>query len=510
MKKLLSFGILFVLSLLSANSAFADSTPVITVLSPANGEAVKTSDFTVRLSVSNFEIMPPQENAANVSGKGHVHAFLDNSPTYIVITSNSYKFERLTNGEHKLRFVLHMNDHTPYSPSVTQEIKFNVEVGGKVDSQRDKPGAKIMDRKEKLLERLEPYKERMDNLSKATKEKLLSLPPGAAKNIVRDPNFELNLKKWVVRNLDKGALEKAFGRRFLQPEKVKVAEESLKTAKEKLEKAQLIFKEKKDEFKKTKSLDSAKSYLTNLLDALTERVNKIKAKVESSKDLSEDRSKEVLADLDSVTTKISEWKTKVGASKTKEELKPLLKELNEAWKQLDHRIRVHGWRLELEHFAGILNQATHLDNKISKLLAFAEKNNVTITDKETKLSNFESKLDSAKSSYEKSAESFKQLRDLVQNKTANNTTSDRKSLIDSIQTNLKEAKKNLKEARESLISITKDVVSQLKGKNSQTDSGKTAEITEEAVLNPTKIIEGVETEQGQTTVEVAQEETVEL
>ncbi|MBI5061760.1 MAG: hypothetical protein HZB67_05610, partial [Candidatus Aenigmarchaeota archaeon] len=57
----------------------------------------------------------------------------------------------------------------------------------------------------------------------------------------------------------------------------------------------------------------------------------------------------------------------------------------------------------------------------------------------------------------------------------------------------------------------KDIVKGLKDKAPVTDSGKPVEIKEEAALDPTKVIEGIDTEEGETAVAVAvEEETVEL
>jgi len=516
-KKILSIAVcaVFILSIFSITGVLAESTPEISILSPKEGEKIKTSDLTVGLSVSNFEIVPPQENLTNLAGKGHLHAFLDSGENYIVITSNSHKFERLTNGDHKIKFELHANDHNSYSPSVTKELNFKVEVGGKMPPSENKaapPLTKMANRKEKLLERLEPYKDRLEKLSNETREKLLNLPPGIAKNIIKSEKLESDLKNWSVKILDKEGLQKAFGKRFIAPEKMKLVEEKLKEAKNKLAKAHSAFKEKKEEFKKNKGLESAKSYLTNLLDALTERVNKIKLKVEDSKDISEEKSSELIKDLDGWLSKISEWRTKAEAAKTKDVLKGVLKEVQGSWADLDHTIKIHGWRVELQHFAGILNQANHLDNKLNKILLFAEKNNVTIRDKDTKLTNFENKLEQAKTSYKMAADDFSKLKSIVQNSSSNSSTAEkaeRQQIIDSMKSNLKDSKKSLKEAREALITITREIVNILKDKTLLSDSGKVVKITEESALDPTKIIEGVETnEEGN--VEIAQEETIEL
>ena len=531
MKKLLSstVAIMFILSLVSTSYVSAQTNAEIKITSPKEGETIKSSDLTTEFSVSNFEIISPKADLKNETGKGHVHGFLDNDDNYVAITEKSYKFERLTNGEHKLKLELHNHDHSIYSPKVSKEVKFKVKVGVEkskdtdvtesnksVDSKDKKienPKLRNINRKQKLLEKLDIYKDKLDKLDNSTLEKFLSLPPGIAKNIIKNPDLESNLQKFVIKQLSKNELERAFGKRFISAEKIKISDDTVKKSKEKLEKAEEDLKEKKEKFKKAKTLDSAKDYLIKVLDSLNERIDKLKAKTESSKDLSEEKVKETIADLDSKSKEIDDWKTKINSAKTKSELKVLVKEIADGWKHHDSQLKLHGWRVSLEHFGGILKQVNHLDGKLNKLLVFAEKNNITIGDKEKRVSDFENKLVSAKESYRKSVENFKNLKELVQNKTGTITSeqiTERKSLTESIQSNLKDAKKSLREARELLVGIVKDLVKQLKEINLISESGKPVEVTEETVLDPTKVIEGVDTEEGKGTIELVEEESTEL
>ncbi|HLD41901.1 MAG TPA: hypothetical protein VJB06_02610, partial [archaeon] len=282
---------------------------------------------------------------------------------------------------------------------------------------------------------------------------------------------------------------------------------------ENLDLAKKQFKDKRDEFKRTKNVTDAKDYLLKVLDALVEKVNNLKERVGGSDDLSEEKAKEVLADLDARLTKLNDWKTKVQAAATKEELKKLVVEVRAGWKHIDHALKVHGWRVALEHFGGILRQAEHLDNKLNRLLDLADKNNVTINNKDSRVADFEAKLADSRKHFELAVGDFKKLRDLVGNKTENITDSEvaeRKALVESSHNHLKVAKKSLKDARQVLVSLAKDTVKELKAKGAKTDDGKAVDIKEEDVLDPTKVIDGVDIEEGETAVPVAQEETIEL
>ncbi len=231
-----------------------------------------------------------------------------------------------------------------------------------------------------------------------------------------------------------------------------------------------------------------------------------------------------MADLDSRLTKLTEWKTNVEATTTKEALKSLLVEIRISFKSEQSMLKmlnVHGWRVALQHFAGILKQADQLDSKLNRLLTFAENNNVTVVDKEAKVADFQSKLAEAKNHFQLAVDEFKRLRELKSDNTSKidympnanragpfSLDWDRQKYHKSIQNHMKEAKVKLREARDILQSLVKEIVPALKNKT--TDEGEQVEITEQEVLDPTKVTEGVDIEEGETTVEIAEEATLEL
>ncbi|HLD57401.1 MAG TPA: hypothetical protein VJA47_03790 [archaeon] len=369
----------------------------------------------------------------------------------------------------------------------------------------------------KILEGVETrMKGRLEKLDKDKLQKLAKMPPGLAKMIINRTDLEKRLETITLKHVAKTELKTAFHMRQVAVDKLQAAGKRLMDAGKRFEKAKDGFKAKKADFLKSKNLTDAKAYLTNVLDALIEQVNKLKERVQASEDLSAEKVTDVLADLDSRLTKLNEWKTKVEAATTSAELKRILVEIRASLKSENSilkAINVHGWRVALQHFAGILKQVDHLDTKLNRLLTFAENNNVTIENKETRIADFQSKLADAKKHFELAVGEFKELKELNETTSPENARVQlfdraRKSFHDSITNHMKEAKAKLKEARVVLQSLVKEIVAALKG--ATTDEGEPIEITEEQVLDPTKVIDGVDIEEGETTVEIAEEATLEL
>ncbi|MBI4163529.1 MAG: hypothetical protein HY512_01585 [Candidatus Aenigmarchaeota archaeon] len=358
-------------------------------------------------------------------------------------------------------------------------------------------------------------KDRLNTLDKDRFQKLMKMPPGIVKKLVESGDFGM-LNNITLKQVAKADLKMAFHKRQVAANMVESAHKKLGQAKERFEKAKGEFKAKKADFLKSKNLTDAKAYLANVLDALVEQVNKLKERVQASEDLSAERVAEVLADLDSRLTKLNEWKTKVETATTGAELKAILIEIRTSLKSensIMKAINVHGWRVVLQHFAGILKQVDHLDTKLNRLLTFAENNNVTVENKETRVADFQGKLADAKSHFQLAVGEFKKLKELKTPSAEPNVDTisveiARKMRHTSITTHMKEAKAKLKEARTVLQSLVKEIVASLKG--ATTDEGEPVQITEEQVLDPTKVTEGIDIEEGETTVEIAEETALEL
>lgn len=109
-----------------ADEAFGNAT--VEIAEPTEGAAVEGPDVTVRVEVSNFEVVPSLGEPAT-EGEGHVHFYLDvaqdaiptdpNAPavtgdksTYHATADTSHTWTGLSSGDHVFCVQLVDNDHT--------------------------------------------------------------------------------------------------------------------------------------------------------------------------------------------------------------------------------------------------------------------------------------------------------------------------------------------------------------------------------------------------------------
>ncbi len=103
--------------------------PSFTITSPNYGQIIKTdkefTDISVSLSVQDLIVKPPGGSAEK--GYGHFHFILDEGSP-IVVSSKSHTLSGVSPGEHTLKVELMNNDHTPYSPPISESVSFVVDM----------------------------------------------------------------------------------------------------------------------------------------------------------------------------------------------------------------------------------------------------------------------------------------------------------------------------------------------------------------------------------------------
>jgi hypothetical protein len=116
----LSVGIVLVPHAFAQNQA----KPSITVLSPANGDTVTSTDIPVSVQVSNFTLSTPNVGLPDKEGEGHIHVMLDGMNMGVLF--NFYTTPNFTlpgqgmkSGQHTLTFDLATNTHEDMEDTVT-------------------------------------------------------------------------------------------------------------------------------------------------------------------------------------------------------------------------------------------------------------------------------------------------------------------------------------------------------------------------------------------------------
>ncbi|MDD5177941.1 MAG: hypothetical protein PHT54_01495 [Candidatus Nanoarchaeia archaeon] len=253
--------------------------------------------------------------------------------------------------------------------------------------------------------------------------------------------------------------------RALNKIKIDKAKENFLRAKEKFEKSKLEFEEKKlawEEAKKarkectenctekeTKLIEHVKEVVTRSADKMISHLEKVKSKIESNEEITEEEATELIAAIDAEIKNIEDLKVKVGAATTREELKEIAKEINQAW----NRIR------EKERLAVTLNAKNSLVNLMERLGTLGDNLEVTIADAktagteigeaETYMTEFDAKMVLAEEAYTKFTAKIED---------AKAKTGDEKlAVLKEAKTYFEDMRNNLKAAHEALKKAYKEL-----------------------------------------------------
>jgi plastocyanin len=104
--------------------------PSLSIEGPKEGDIIAGDKVTVKVNVSNHDVVDFRTNAAPKAGQGHVHLWLDTDVTnpkiaYKLINGEPVVFDNVAPGHHTLTVQLVGNDHKPISPAVKQVVHFN-------------------------------------------------------------------------------------------------------------------------------------------------------------------------------------------------------------------------------------------------------------------------------------------------------------------------------------------------------------------------------------------------
>lgn len=98
-------------------------TPQLNIVSPKDGELIKSSKVIVELKEENFNIVPIGSPVKH--GEGHFHAWFDSEKK--VTTNKTIAFENIVSGKHTIVAELVNSDHSSLNPKLTKLITINVE-----------------------------------------------------------------------------------------------------------------------------------------------------------------------------------------------------------------------------------------------------------------------------------------------------------------------------------------------------------------------------------------------
>lgn len=264
-------------------------------------------------------------------------------------------------------------------------------------------------------------------------------------------------------------------------ERFEKAKEEFKVAKSELEDARKKLKEARERRNEKASLEHAKNYLLRTADALIKHLEKIKAKIQESKNIPDDREAKIVAEIDAQIAEINTIKTDVESATTKEQIKGAARKLHNKWKGLKHLIRLHAERVVLARVEGLVNRGLVLEKRLDHVLAKAKEKGVEV-DVSAELSSFSEKIATSREKYKQAQAKLEEALDLrAKGEPADSEKI--KSLVEEANKLLKEAREAIKEAHDILKTIVKKI------KEAVPDANISADIEVEVAEEPVSTIE---------------------
>lgn len=366
----------------------------------------------------------------------------------------------------------------------------------KIDDREDVMKERIEDRREKFADLRENQKEKLmvavDICKKRTNdsekckdmfEKRISLIANLSEKdaerlaLIQERREEKtgDLRETVKsRIFEKFDDKKEFKARVLPNVKIRVANENFLEAKANFSESKKRFNEERKElqdvnkeFKECRKSDSksdserckevnaqaklhAIAGLESAADAMISSLQKIKAKVNESEDVTDNESAEIIAKLDAKITAIAMLKVKIEAlneNSTNEEIRALAKELKSVWKDAEHEAKRHAGRVVSSKIGGIVVRLKHLEVKLERTLEKAIEQGKNTSEVESLVVEFNSELSLAQEKYKASVDAYLQAKTQEDMKKAASMLKEAREALNEAHKKLKEIFKELKDLR---------------------------------------------------------------
>lgn len=351
----------------------------------------------------------------------------------------------------------------------------NVEKIAELKKERLERLTKLSQKKIERLSELEKDKlEKVSDLNETEMNKLASLGRWRLKEIAKEDIQRLRME---LKNIRLVKVKKAedMDERNVSDSKIAELREKFENAREDFDKAKEDVESSRKELNEAiknknsnKTINASKKYLSRAADAMVSHLEKIKSKIQESKNIPEDRVKEIVADIDAEIAKINSIKAEAQAATTKEQVKEAAKKLREEWNKAKSLAKIHAERIVSARVEGIINQGLVLEKRLDDILDKAKEKNVSIN-VSAEISQFSEKIGLSREKYKQAQSNISEALDLrAQGEPAD---SDKiKALLEDANKLLGEARDAIKEAQSILKSIVKKIKEAMPGADLSSDA----------------------------------------
>ena len=246
------------------------------------------------------------------------------------------------------------------------------------------------------------------------------------------------------------------------------AKERFDKAKGELDDTREKLKEAKAKDNKNETVRNAKDYLLKAADILIAHLEKIKARIQESKNINAEQEAKVVSVIDAKIAEINTIKTEVQAATAKEQIKEAAKKLRNLWTNLNHLVNLYSERVVSARVEGIINRGEVLEKKLDNVLEEAKVKGIQI-DVSAEISQFSEKIALAKDKY---AQAQAKLSAMLELKAGNATNDQVKAAADEAKSLLKESRDAIKQAHD----ILKEIVKKIREAYKEADLSKDVEV----------------------------------
>lgn len=207
--------------------------------------------------------------------------------------------------------------------------------------------------------------------------------------------------------------------------------------------------------------DEAKRFLLNAADAIIAQLEKIKARVQASEDLSDEEVNELLSRLDAQISEVRDARATIEnltPESSRADIKEAAKKIRVAWGKIKQDVKRDVEHLIDSRIGGIVVRSKHLETKLDRILAKMAEEGRDTSAVESLVADFNAALDEAKQHYEGALAKYKEFKD---NKDENT--------LKQAQDLRKQAHESLKKAHETLKQIFKTLKAQGKERELEAD-----------------------------------------
>ena len=323
---------------------------------------------------------------------------------------------------------------------------------------------KISSLKKERLERLAELEkdklEKIASLDEAEVEKASNLSRGRLKELAKLDHLRLKAELHAIHNVkvknadDLGRKNVTQAEHTLLRERFDKAKEEFKNAKGELNDERKALKESKEKRDEKATLEHAKNYLLKVSDELIHHLEKLKAKVQENKHISDEQEAKIVAEINAKIDEVAKIKAEVAAA-TKEQVKEAAKKLREIWGKLKHIIDLHAKRVVAARVEGLVNRGLVLEKKLDNVIEKAKEKGIEIN-VSAEMGLFSEKIELSRDKHKQAQAKISEALDLrAKGEPADSEKI--KALMDESNQLLKESRDALKEAHEALKTIVKKI-----------------------------------------------------